>query len=116
MNRGLCITINGCHNETDLCGISGAGKVGIYLLGLGLIKRYEAIQDIVTGSGIILASCIPNQISNRAKIPLGKQTFVVAEIVLHWANGKFLPEPVNFVQEQNNARLDEPSRVADRIK
>jgi hypothetical protein len=63
MNRGSCITINGCHNEPDLCGIGGAGKVSIYLLGLGLIKRHKAIQNIIAGSGIILASCIPNQLA-----------------------------------------------------
>jgi hypothetical protein len=43
-------------------------------------------------------------------------TFVVREIVLHRAHGKLLSEPINLVQEQDDARLNKPSRVANGIK
>jgi hypothetical protein len=45
-----------------------------------------------------------------------ERTFVVREIVLHWAHRELLLEPVNLVQEQDNAGLDEPSRVANTVE
>lgn len=43
-------------------------------------------------------------------------TIIVWEVVLHWADWQLLFESINFVQEQNYAGLDEPSRVADAVE
>ena len=43
-------------------------------------------------------------------------TIIVWEVVLHWADWQLLFESINFVQEQNYAGLDEPSRVTDAVE
>jgi hypothetical protein len=46
----------------------------------------------------------------------GFRTFIIWEIILHRANWQLFLEPVDLVQEQNDARLDKPSRIADAVK
>jgi len=92
------LTIDGGHNKANLGGVSSAGKMSVYLLGLVLVQADEAVQDVVTSQRIIVTS------------------FVVWEVVLHRADGELLLEPINLVQEQDNRSLDEPSRVADRVE
>lgn len=43
-------------------------------------------------------------------------TFVIGEVVLHWADRQLLLESIDLVQEQDDRSLDEPSRIADRIE
>ena len=43
-------------------------------------------------------------------------TLVVWEVILHRADRKLLLEPIDLIQKQNDGRLDEPARVADRVK
>lgn len=44
------------------------------------------------------------------------RTFVVREVVLHRAHGKLLLEPIDLVQEQNYAGLDEPPGIANAVE
>lgn len=44
------------------------------------------------------------------------RTFVIREIVLHWADGQLFLEPIDLVQEQNDRSLDKPSGVTDGIE
>ena len=92
------LTINSSHNETDLHGIGSAGEMSVDLLGLVLVERDETVENVVASSGVI------------------RTTLVVWEVVLHGADGELLLEPINFVQEQNDRSLDEPSRVADGVE
>ena len=43
-------------------------------------------------------------------------TFVIWEVVVHWADGKLLLESIDLIQEENDAGLDEPPRVADAVE
>lgn len=72
--------------------------MSINLLGLVLIQTDESVQDVVAGQGIVIT------------------TFVVREVVLHWADWELLLETINLVQEQNYRGLDEPSRVANGVE
>lgn len=68
------------------------------LLGLMLVQADEAVQDIVARRTIVVA------------------TLVIREVVLHRADRQLLLEPIDLVEEENDGRLDEPPRVADRIE
>ena len=92
------LTINGCHDEADLGGVSGAGEVGVYLLCLVLVQADEAVQDVVAGQRVVVTA------------------FVVREIVLHGADWELLLEAINFVQKQDDGSLDEPAGVADGVE
>ena len=91
-------TIDGSHNEADLCRVSCACEVSIDLLGLVLIQVNEAVEYIVTSGCIVFT------------------TLIVREVVLHRADWKFLFEPINLVEEQDDGRLNKPPRVADRVE
>lgn len=91
-------TIDRGHDESDLGGIGGTGEMGINLLRLVLVQADESVQDVVAGQGIVVS------------------TFIVGEVVLHWADRKLLLETIDLVQEQNYRGLDEPSRVANRVE
>jgi hypothetical protein len=43
-------------------------------------------------------------------------TFVIREVVLHRAYWQLLLETIDLVEEEDDGRLDEPSRVADGIE
>jgi hypothetical protein len=43
-------------------------------------------------------------------------TFVIREIVLHWAYWQLLLETIDLVEEENDGCLDEPPRIADGIE
>ena len=46
----------------------------------------------------------------------GTRTFVVWKVVLHWADWQLLLEAVDLIQEQDDTRLGEPSRIANAVK
>jgi hypothetical protein len=92
------LTIDGGHNETNLSCIGSASEMGIDLFGLVLVQAHESVQDVVACQGVILP------------------TFVIWEVVLHWAGRQLLLEAINLVQEQNDGSLDKPPRIADRIE
>lgn len=91
-------TIDGSHDETDLGGICGAGKMRVDLLRLRLVERYEAVENVIASRSVVVA------------------TLVIREVVLHRAYGKLFPESIDLVQEENDAGLDEPSGVANRVE
>ena len=70
----------------------------IDLLSFGLVERHESVEDVVACSGVIWAA------------------FVVREVILHWRDWQLLLEPINLVQEQNDAGLDEPPRIANAVE
>lgn len=43
-------------------------------------------------------------------------TRVIWEVVAQWGAGELLPEQVDLVQEQNDTRPHEPSRIDDRVE
>jgi hypothetical protein len=92
------LTINSCHHKADLCCIGSAGKVGVDLLSLMLVQAHESVQNVVAGLGVIFSS------------------FVVGEVVFHWAHGQLLLEAIDLVQEQNDRSLDEPPGVANGVE
>ena len=92
------LTVDGSHDESDLHGIRGTREMRVNLLGLVLVQRHEPVEDVVAGSGVIGA------------------TLVVGEVVLHRRDGQLLLEAIDLVQEQDDGRLDEPSRVADGVE
>lgn len=51
-------------------------------------------------------------VSRKPPVP----TFVIREVVLHWAHRQLLLEAIDLVQEQDDTGLCEPPRVADAIK
>ena len=77
------LTINGGHDEADLGGIGGTGEMCVNLLRLVLVQADESVQDVVAGLGVIISS------------------FIIREIVLHWADWKLLLETIDLVQEQD---------------
>lgn len=92
------LTINGRHDEADLGGVGGTGEVGVDLLRLVLVQADEAVQDVVAGQRIVVA------------------TLVVGEVVFHGANGELLLEAIDLVEEQDDGGLDEPPGVADGVE
>jgi hypothetical protein len=51
-------TIHSSHDESDLHGVCSACEVGVDLLGLVLVERYEAVEDVVTGRCVVGATCV----------------------------------------------------------
>lgn len=92
------LTIHSRHDESDLGGIGGACEVGVDLLLFCLVQRNEPVENVVASRGVV-------------GTPL-----VIREVVLHRAGRELLLEPVDLVEEENYGRLDEPPRVADRVK
>jgi len=90
--------IDSGHNESYLGGVGSASEMGVDLFGLMLVQADESVEDVVASQGVIIT------------------TFVVREVVLHWADWQLLLESINLVQEQDYRGLDEPSRIADRVK
>jgi len=72
--------------------------VSVDLLLLGLVQRHEAVENVVASGSIV------------------GTTLVVGEVVLHGADGQLLLEAVDLVKEENDRRLDEPPRVANRVE
>lgn len=68
------------------------------LLCLGLVERDESIQNVVASRVVVCAS------------------LVVREVILHRRDGQLLLKSVYLVQEEDNAGLDEPPRVADAVE
>merc|ERR1712137_1444159 len=58
--------------------------MGVNLLGLMLVQRDEAVEDVVASSSVVWAA------------------LVVGEVVLHWADGELLLEAINLVEEQDD--------------
>ena len=111
-------TIHSGHDKADLCGIGSTREMGVYLFGLVLVQRNEAIQDIVACGGIVRSTFC--NIRFLVFPPVGSTlvelAFIIREVVLHRAQGKFLLEPVDLIQKQNDGCFDEPPRVADGIE
>ena len=70
----------------------------IDLFCLGLVEGNESVQDVVACRVVVCTS------------------LVVWEVVLHRRDGQLLLKSVDLVQEQDDTRLDEPSRIADAIE
>lgn len=68
------------------------------LFGLGLVEGNESVEDVVA------CSCVVGT------------TFVVGEVVLHWADWELLLEAIDLVQEEDDGCLDEPPGVADGVE
>lgn len=91
-------TIDSSHDEADLSGVGGAGKVCVDLLVLVLVEADEAVQNVVASSGVVVTA------------------LVVGEVVLHGADGQLLLEAINLVEEENDGGLGEPAGVADGVE
>jgi len=91
-------TIDGRHDETDLGRVRCASEVRVDLLRLMLVQAYETVEDVIARGGIVVSA------------------FVVREVVLHRAYWKLLLESIDLVQEEDDGRLNEPPRVADRVE
>jgi hypothetical protein len=89
------LTVDCTHDESDLCCVSGTGEVRVDLLGLCLVERDEAVEDVVASCGIIRATCAILAYVQGDKSTL--RTLVIWEIVLHGADRQLLLEPINFV-------------------
>jgi len=76
--------IDGRHDEANLCGVGGTSEMCVNLLGLVLVQADESVQNIITGQGVVIPS------------------FVVWEVILHWADWQFLLKSINLIQEQND--------------
>lgn len=92
------LTIDSGHDETNLHRVCGTCEMRVDLLRLVLVQADEAVEDIVACGGVIGA------------------TLIVWEVVLHWAHWELLLEPVDLVEEENDAGLDEPPGVADAVE
>jgi len=92
------LTVNSSHDEADLGGVGGAGKVGVDLFGVVLIQAHEAVENVVASLAVVVAAV------------------VVGEVVVHGTDWELLLEAVNLVEEEDDGRLDEPARVADGVK
>lgn len=92
------LTIHCGHDEPDLSRISGTCEVGIDLLLLGLVERHETVENVVASSRVV------------------RTALIIREVVLHRADRQLLLESVDLVEEENDGRLDEPPRVADRVE
>ena len=88
------------------------------LLGFRLVQRHKAVQDIIACGRVIVASYnMLSRANAEGEREEGNQlTLVIRKVVLHRTHGQLLPESVNLVQKQDDARLDEPPRVADGVK
>lgn len=95
----LLLTINSCHHEANLCCVGSTGKVSVYLFGLVLIERHEAVQDVVARRRVVGSTfsninllMFPTMISRLVEL-----AFIVREIVLHWGNREFLFKSIDLV-------------------
>lgn len=102
--RGL--TIDGAHDEFYLHGVGSACEMGVDLFGLCLIERHKPVENVVTSSGIIRTTLTLLAV---ALMRHERLTIIVWEVVLHGADWELLLETIDLVQEQDDARLDEPS-------
>ena len=48
--------------------------------------------------------------------PGSSLTFIIWEVILHGADRELLLKSIDLVQEQNDASLDEPPRIADAVE
>lgn len=46
-------TVDGSHDEADLCGVRGTGEMRVDLLCLVLVERDEAVQNVVASRGVV---------------------------------------------------------------
>ena len=95
----------------------------IDLFCLGLIQGHEPIEYVVASGGIIGSSYLPVRGAVLRGIgheivtkKMGAATFIIREVILHWAHRQFLLESINLIQEKDDAGLDEPPRVADAVE
>jgi hypothetical protein len=51
------LTVDGTHDESDLCCISRTGEVCVDLLSLCLVERDKAVENVVACCGIIGTTC-----------------------------------------------------------
>ncbi|KAG5463361.1 MAG: hypothetical protein BJ554DRAFT_8207 [Olpidium bornovanus] len=90
--------IDGGHDEFDLRGVGGAGevRVDVFCFRPGLV--HEAVEDVVAG-GLerVVAQVVGEQLGQRR-------------------DEELLFEHVDLVQEEDDRRVDEPARVADRVE
>lgn len=81
-------TIHGSHDETDLGGIGGTGKMSVDLLGLMLVQGDETVQDVIAGRGIVGSTFM--KIRFLVFLSVGSNlvqlAFIVWEVVLHRAD------------------------------
>jgi hypothetical protein len=90
--------VYGGHDKLDLFGISGARKVCVDLLSVGLVKRDKSVEDV--GTSLLIS--------------VG--TFEIRKVVCERGMWQFFLETINFVQEQDDGSLDKPSRVANGVE
>lgn len=87
------------QDEFDLLRVRRASVVGVDLLrGCALVQGNKAVQQVIASSVIVVTSRI------------------VGEVVTHWRMRQLLCEQVDLIQKQDNRRLDEPPRVANRVE
>ena len=51
-------TVDSSHDESDLHSVCSACEVGVDLLGLVLVERYEAVENVVAGRCVVGATCV----------------------------------------------------------
>lgn len=97
--------------------------MGIDLLRIMLIQAHKPVQNIVTCGSIIGSTCLPvrrtilGRIRNKwASGKPGVRTFIIRKVILHWAHRQLLLEAIDLVEEQDDTRLCEPSRVANAVE
>lgn len=97
--------MNGTQDEFNLLCIRCACVMSIYLLArCALIEANEAVQEILARGIIILLTTRPSI------------TTIIGEKVLQSRVLQLFGEKINLVEEEDDARLDEPSRVANRVE
>lgn len=75
---------NSTRHTFDLLGVGSTGIMSIYLFGGGaLVQGYETMQQVVTGSIIVVA------------------TSIIGEIVAQWRPRELLGKQIDLVQEEN---------------
>ena len=112
--RGLGPTIDSVHHEADLLCICGTSEVCVDLLGLLLVKGNEAVKNVITCSAVIGTTCAKScQYTRTYAVDTCQtwilRTFVIGEIIFHWAHRQLLFEAINLVQKQDNRCLCKPS-------
>lgn len=118
------LTIHSRHDESDLCGIRRACEMRVDLFRLRLVQRHESIENVVASGSIIRSSCSSLRMTvhgrnlprTRGNDEMWSRTFIVREIILHRAHWKLFLKSVDLVQEQDDASLDKPPRVANAVE
>ena len=65
--KRMLLTVDGCHDESDLCRVGGTCEVGVDLLGLVLVQGHEAVEDVVARGGVVGTTWEPRiRVSNTA--------------------------------------------------